>query len=129
MPATSQWLEEPRIILTQLSGQLSGEEAQQLSAAQEEFLNTGQAPVHIVVDLTDMESIPTNLRDYLTMGSYLRNPALGWVVLVGGNVLVNFILQVLSQAFHLQCAKRETVAAAVTFLAEQDNTLHFEAHA
>ncbi len=126
MPMNSQWLEENRIVYTQLIGQLSSAEALEMSAAHENFLKTGSAPVHIVVDLTRMEAIPTNLKQNLSMGSYLRDPALGWVVLIGANVVVNFMLSVLSQAFHIRYARRESVDDALNFLRTNDPTLNNE---
>ena len=100
-----------------------------MSATHESFLSSGVAPVHIVVDLTRMETIPTNLKQNMSMGDYLRHPNLGWTVLVGGNVLVNFMLSILSQVFQMKYTKRETVEEALAFLAEHDPTLHLETHA
>ncbi len=80
MPFTTQWLQENRIIRTQLLGKLSEQEAKEMSAAHAQLLDAGTAPVHLVVDVTGLDSIPINLRQNTAMGEYLRHPSLGWTV-------------------------------------------------
>ena len=60
------------------------------------------------------------------MGEYLRHPSLGWTVLVGGSTLVNFMVSVLGQVFHMKQARRETLTDAITFLTAQDETVAIE---
>jgi hypothetical protein len=123
MPFTTQWLQENRIIRTQLVGKLSEQEAREMSEAHANFLDKGTAPIHLVVDVTKLDSIPINLRQNTSMGEYLRHPSLGWTVLVGGSTLVNFMVSVLGQVFHMKQARRESVEEAITFLAMQDETV------
>src|SRR5215207_7753219 len=123
MPFTTDWLQQNRIIRTQLVGKLTEQEAKDMSEAHAKFLDAGTAPVHLIVDVTKLDAIPINLRQNTSMGEYLRHPSLGWTVLVGGSTLVNFMVSVLGQVFHMKQARRETVEEALTFLAMQDETV------
>lgn len=123
MPFTTDWLQENRIIRTQLTGKLTEQEAKEMSDAHARFLDAGTAPIHLVVDVTKLDAIPINLRQNTSMGEYLRHPSLGWTVLVGGSTLVNFMVSVLGQVFHMKQARRETLTDAVAFLTAQDETV------
>ncbi|MEP7293153.1 MAG: hypothetical protein ABI835_15325 [Chloroflexota bacterium] len=126
MPFTSAWIEPNRIIRTELSGKLSDQEAKEMSDAHATFLDAGTAPIHLIVDVTRLDAIPINLRQNTSMGEYLRHPSLGWTVLVGGSTLVNFMVSVLGQVFHMKQARRDSTPDALAFLAAQDETLQVE---
>lgn len=117
------WIEDKRIIYTELTGTLTSQEAQEMSDAHARFLSEGIAPVHLIVSVTKLDGIPTNLRQNASMGGYLRHPSLGWTILIGGNVLVNFILSVIGQVLKFRNSKRATLQEAVDFLKSQDITL------
>jgi hypothetical protein len=117
------WADEKRIIYTKLSGTLTSQEAQDMSDTHAKYLSEGTAPVHLIVDVTGLSGVPTNLRQNTSMGGYLRHPALGWTVLIGGNVLVNFMVSVIGQVFKFRYSKRESFEDAIAYLISQDQTL------
>jgi hypothetical protein len=117
------WIEDNRIIYTELTGTLTTQEAQEMSDTHAKFLNEGKAPVHLIVDITNLETVPTSLRQNASMGGYLRHSSLGWTVLIGGSVLVNFMVSVLGQVFKFRYSKRETLEGAMTYLISQDPSL------
>lgn len=123
MPFQTRWIVEKRIALTQLSGSLSDEEARQMSETHSRFLQEGTPLVHLVIDASQLASIPINLKQNTAMGEYLRHPALGWTVLVGASNIVNFMVSVIGQIFHMKYARRETLEEAVQFLTTQDETI------
>jgi hypothetical protein len=123
MPFRTTWIEDKRVILTELWGTLTTEEAQEMSDAHAKYLSQGIAPVHLIVDVTQLGGIPSNLRQNSSMGGYLRHPSLGWTVLVGGSVLVNFMVSVIGQIFKFHYSKRESLEEAGAYLASQDPTL------
>jgi SpoIIAA-like len=123
MPFKTSWADDKRIIYTKLTGTLTAQEAQEMSDTHAKFLSEGTAPVHLVVDVTGLSGVPTNLRQNTSMGGYLRHSALGWTVLIGGNVLVNFMVSVIGQVFKFRYSKRETLDEALAYLIAQDQTL------
>ncbi len=123
MPYKIEWLREKRIMVETLLGTISMEEATQAANETAQFLNQGEAPVHLIVDVSHMEKFPTNVRNVRNISGYLSNPALGWMVIVGADYLVNFISTIVSQVVRFQLSRAETVEKAVTFLEKQDATL------
>ncbi len=117
------WIEDKRIIYTELLGTLTSQEAQEMSDTHAKFLNEGTAPVHLIVDVTRLGAVPTSLRQNTSMGGYLRHPSLGWTVLIGGSVLVNFMVSVIGQVFKFHYSKRENLENAMTYLISQDASL------
>lgn len=117
------WIEDKRIIYTELMGTLTSEEAQEMSESHAKFLSEGQAPVHLIVEVTKLDGVPTNLRQNASMGGYLRHPALGWTVLIGGSVLVNFMVSVIGQVFKFHYSKRDNLEEAMIYLISQDASL------
>ena len=128
MPFNTTWIEEKRIIHTEMVGTLSSQEAQEMSDAHTKFLSEGIAPVHIIVDMIQLKEVPTNLHQNTSMAGYLRHPALGWTVLIGGNVLLNFMVSILGHVFKFRYVKRATMEEALAYLAEQDKTLSMPVH-
>jgi hypothetical protein len=106
-----------------LIGQLTTNEAQEISKLTTQYFNEGQSPVHIIINVTEVQGFPTNLRQNTSLADYLSHPSLGWTVVVGGSVLVNFMLSVIAQVLKFRNSKRATVEEAVAFLLTQDNTL------
>lgn len=127
MPHEISWYQEKRIILNRLIGSLDLETGTKASEATSQFLNEGIAPVHLIVDMTELKSFPTNITKVNTMNQYLKNPALGWVIVVGGNTLSQFLVNVLSQVIRFRVAQRPTLQQAVDFLRAQDQSLAAQA--
>ncbi len=123
MAFETKWVDEKRIIYTRLTGTLTSQEAQEMSDTHARFLSEGIAPVHLIVDVTGLSGVPTNLRQNTSMGGYLRHPSLGWTVLIGGNVLVNFMVSVIGQVFKFRYSKRDSFDDAIAYLSAQDQTL------
>ena len=123
MPFTSRWLIENRVVYTEVFGKLTAQEAAEMSEAHAKFLDAGTKPVHIIGDAQQIESVPVNMRQYTQMGQYLRHPSLGWVVIVGGQSFVNFVVSMLGQVLHMRSATRDSLDEALNFLAAQDASL------
>ena len=123
MPYNLSWLNEKRVVLETLSGVIDMDEATKAANTTAEFIQQGQAPVHLIVDVSGMEKFPTNVRSVRSISGYLNDPNLGWMVIVGANHLVNFISTIVSQVVNFQLSRAETVEKAVAFLEKQDATL------
>jgi hypothetical protein len=123
MPYNSRWIEEKRVVYSQTIGQLTDEEVREMSDLHTQFLNTGTAPVHFLLDVKELKGAPVNLRQNLSMGAFLNHTALGWTVLIGGSAIVNFMVSIFGQVFHIKYARRDSYAEALDFLVQHDPTL------
>jgi hypothetical protein len=117
------WIEEKRVIYTEMISTMTSNEAQKISDAHMKFLNEGAAPVHLIVDLTQLKEVPTNMRQNTSMAGYLQHSSLGWTVLIGGNVLINFMLSILGHVFKFRYVKRATLEESLAYPVSQDQTL------
>jgi hypothetical protein len=107
-----------------LWGTLTLEEAHEISDMNSRRLAEGTPPVHIVVDVTQLERFPTSVRLNTNVTQYLRSPNLGWVVAVGDmGPLLNFAFSIIGQVARFNYARRDSLQAALQYLQQQDVTL------
>jgi len=123
MPHQISWVQDNRIILLRLTGSLDLESGTKASEATNDYINQGISPVHLVVDMSELKSFPTNITKVNQMNQYLKNPARGWVVVIGGSALSNFVVNVISQVIKFPVTQRPTLNDALEFLKKNDVTL------
>lgn len=128
MPYQIEWLLEKRVLHVKMFGILADEDSAQIGVINSRHLEEGNAPVHILVDITGLEKFPTNLRQNSQYMDYLKSPALGWVIVVGlsNNVLAKFAVSVISQVIHFHLAQRDNMHDALSYLASHDSTLKLD---
>ncbi len=117
------WHQDKRIIYCRMSGAIDLEVATVVSNKLEEFIKAGQPLVHMLMDLTDLQSFPTNITKLNAINQHLQNAKLGWIVVVGGNSLTKFLVNILSQIIKFRVTQRATISEALDFLKKQDPTL------
>ena len=111
--------------MVKLFGLLTDEESSEVGTINSQHLAEGIAPIHIIVDTTELEKFPTNLRQNSQFMAYLRTPSLGWVIVIGltHNVLAKFAVSVISQVIKFRLSQRESMSDALSFLEGNDATL------
>jgi hypothetical protein len=117
------WYQGKRVIYDRLYGDHDFQAAIDGSAEAARFLSQGEAPVHMIVDMRDLKTFPTNITKVHDMTQFMKSPSLGWVVVVGGSSLTMFLVNVMSQVVKFRVAIRFTLEEAVEFLQKQDPTL------
>jgi hypothetical protein len=85
------WLVPERVILSTLVGKttlddIAGSDKEVLA-----MLDVGTPPIHIIVDCTNLESVPVNLTQVIARMTHLHDPNLGNVVAFGVNRWVRFM--------------------------------------
>ena len=123
MPYEVNWHLDKRIISNKLYGAFDFDTAIEASKNVSQHLAEGKAPIHLIVDMSELQSFPTNVTKLNEMTTYLKNPALGWVVVIGGNSLSKFVVNVISQIIKFRVTQRPTFDEAVRFLESNDLTL------
>lgn len=92
-----------------------------------EFINEGVMngipPVHLIVDVRDVRSIPTNVLEIKNMNEYLGHENMGWLVIVGAHSTVNMIAVVVTKLLKTQYRNFRFLEPALEFLSQQDETL------
>jgi hypothetical protein len=125
------WLLHDRVIYDQIWGCQTLEEIQQASKDIEIFLNTGESPVHIVIDSRELQEVPLNLKALRQSTQYLRNPSIGWVIHLNNaqRPILDFLAEMLVSFFQVQYHRTQTVEQAITFLSQKDPSLIWDADA
>lgn len=121
-----QWHTPQRVIYAHIWGQSSAEEAQQVAQRFQTLLDeTTSGPVHLIIENSQLENIPTNLKGMKETLVYLAHPHIGWVVGVAKpNPAVQFMEQFLIQNFKLRFHHADTLDEALHFLRLQDRSLN-----
>jgi len=123
MPVEVSWYQENRVILVQVQGDASLEE---VSAADEQIISRIQQGsqttplVHVIADVRAMTKFPTNLVEVRGTQTYLKEPGLGWVMVVGMSPIVRFIASMITQISQVRFRMMPTFEEAVRFLISRD---------
>lgn len=125
MPYQISWYVDKRIILAEFTGELTLPEAEEASGKVTIFVEYGEPPlVHLIADATGMEKFPTQLS--LLNGDasrHLRNPNLGWTIVISSNAMTRFVSSILTQVTRVRFRVFASLEEGLAFLAEQDSTL------
>ncbi|MEO8607599.1 MAG: hypothetical protein ABI690_06945 [Chloroflexota bacterium] len=126
MPYEVSWYRQDRVIYMQLKEAVS---IQDLAAATEFAMNAvreGIAPVHLIVDIQAVKSIPSNVleikKSIPTLTKEQRDLT-GWIVLIGMNPLINTFVSVITQLLGTKYRNFKYQKLALQFIAQQDETL------
>ncbi|HVU13405.1 MAG TPA: hypothetical protein VHD90_19135, partial [Phototrophicaceae bacterium] len=82
----------------------------------------GTAPVHVIADLTKVEHYP-NLRDVLNTMRQSSPEKMGWMVVVAESPVMRFFASMIFQMARLRLRIFPTMAQAITFMSEMDDSL------
>jgi hypothetical protein len=117
------WYEEQRVILTKLNGNVTLDELKEIDRQLIEFIRAGTPLVHLIVDMTEMDKMPTNVTQVNGALQHLNEDGLGWTILVGASPIIRFVGGVVAQIARMRFRALPTFSEALTFLTAQDSTL------
>lgn len=125
MARTLAWMPgyEGRICLVTLTGDMSVEELITLNDEITAYLHQGTPPVHVYIDIFKMGRPVTRVTPIKSAMKFISDPALGWVLVVGGNAFLNVIVSVLTQITGTRSRALATHEAAMALLMQEDSTL------
>ena len=85
------WYIENRVIRASFSGILTTDDFDMGAAALNELVNTGIAPVFVLVDCRDVAQLPPNFQQALQhVEKYSGNPLVAWTIVLTENAMVKF---------------------------------------
>jgi hypothetical protein len=125
METNVSWYLENRIILVHISGDKTIEDFQQVNEAITQYLEKGVAPVHLLIDVTEMGSIPSNILKVKQAFTYLDHPSIGWSFFIGHlNAMENLIIAVTTQLSGLDVKTVDTLEEALKILNHVDLSIN-----
>ena len=120
------WVVPMRIIMIKLEGEVSLEEMTHMIDETHTMLNAGMAPVHVIIDAAELSNKPVNFQQINQVSASIRNPAVGWWVMVNAGKMVGFTASVLSKLVGVKLKTAATIKEARTILERVDLTLEPE---
>ncbi|NDJ62856.1 MAG: STAS/SEC14 domain-containing protein [Chloroflexi bacterium] len=127
MPYTADWYLPSRVMLQRYSGTLAPDEITELGQLAAHYIGAGTAPVHILIDITDLERYPTNIKQIVNAVRHDSDTEkIGWVIYINSpNAVVKFMASVATQVLFQNVRLRlfETLDEALAFLLDRDVTL------
>ena len=91
------WLVERRVLHLQILGEFELEGTQKGIAEVKTFVDSGIAPVHVIIDPTGITKMPSHLRDIISqMDSMRHHPNGGWIITISNSIMLRFAGQIVS---------------------------------
>lgn len=125
MPIELQWVVAERLIHTRLNGYVAPADVTQFADQVREMMESVETPlVHNLVDLAGLERFSTNIADYMQL-SLQPAPNAGWIMIIGGNAMMRFVLNILTsrvgrQFSDVRIAYVASYAEAIEFVVARD---------
>ena len=123
MAYTFSWVVPQRILLIELEGEVKVEEMSPLVDETHAHVNSGQAPVHILIDANKLMNRPVNFQQITQLSKSMSNPATGWWIIMNPGKMVWFTASVLSKLLGVKLKSAESTEEAIIILQRVDLTL------
>ena len=117
------WYHPTRVIYFRAVDNLTIDELGEVIKFVEEGVRSASAPIHLIVDVRAVKSIPSNLLEIKKRVSYPGGENMGWIVIIGINPLINTFVKVLTQLMRSKYQSFKELKSALTFLMTQDESL------
>lgn len=124
MPYQNMWYHEQRIIRTVFSGMVTADDFRNQLVEVFAMFKDGVAPVHIVLDITQVRRMAITLPELRELArQYPNGEALGWVMIVGDSLEARFLMGMGVQFRQAHARHFPTMDEALAFLGRHDDSL------
>lgn len=123
MSFSHQWYQENRIVEIVFDGDVTTDGIASYNDVMTSYMEQGSAPVHVIIETSNIGAINIHPRELLQATAYLKHPNMGWVVLVGANGFVNFFMSVINTTTPMRFTKAKSKEAAYRILKDKDTSL------
>lgn len=96
MSYTVEWYIENRVILAKFEGDLTKEVIEDANRDIKQKLEEGTAPVHYLCHVADVTGISVSAFELPSIADFIKDPKMGWSVVIGGNQVLNLIANITS---------------------------------
>ncbi|MBI1259515.1 MAG: hypothetical protein GC204_18765 [Chloroflexi bacterium] len=117
------YIVDKRVIYIQYLGDLTQEEAEISNVAVIQLIHDGIAPVHVIADAAQLQALKLNLTQMRDVASFLNEPQLGWLMVVGASTVARFISSLIMQWRKTDFRYADSLDEALATLARVDTTL------
>jgi hypothetical protein len=118
------WLVSKRVLFARFSGEATpGEVIIQNRQLIQLTRDEGEAPVHLIVDASGLTKMPLTVKRLGETSAIMREPMLGWLILVTNNQLYNFVGTMVAQFSGIQMKTVNALDEALHKLEQLDASL------
>lgn len=127
MPFHIEWYQQNRVIFEKFFGNVTLDDVRGLNAQSSKMFIAGTPLIHVIVDLSEVESFPRSMAAIKEAIKSRTTPdRLGWVLIFGTkNPILKFFVSVIAQVAgdRVRFRLMDTFEQAENFLLEQDQTI------
>lgn len=123
-----QWHIPQRVLQIKLSGEVSLQDMVKMIDETHTYVNSGQAPVHILIDATDYANTPVNFQEISKIAPTMGNPNTGWWVLINPGKMMWFTSTILSKLLGVKIKTSNSLEEALLILERVDLSLQAVQH-
>jgi len=117
------WYIEKRVLSVRQHGIVTMDEARELNILVLVHLMEGVAPIHVVVDVTELKAFPNNpiaLKRAIQSGDPAR---VGWTLIAGVNPILRYVTSLLFKFWKVRYRMFATMDEVYAFLGQIDESL------
>lgn len=122
MPYQISWLVKERVLYFELFGVLSSDDFHAMMTEGRALVDGGQAPVHIITDLTAVEKTDVGIEEFRQRGRD-RSPNLGFSVNVTPRRTERLVTSIAARVMGFNSRHFSTLEKAIAFLQRMDTSL------
>lgn len=123
MGYTIGYLMDKKVVRISYAGDLTQEDALSSNVEAIELIRAGIKPVHFIADATHLKNVKINLTQLREIASFLYEPQLGWLIVVGGHPVARFISSIIMQLRHKNFRYSDSLEEAIAILERIDPTV------
>ena len=125
MPVETRWYVPNRVVLARFYGDVVLEDYHSSRSGINGLIEIGDAPVHTIVSVTDVNSYPKDLNAVRQILAGGHHPNVGWIVVITDNKVLRFFASVITQYFvaNARLHMVTNFADAAAYIFSRDNTI------
>lgn len=123
MAHSSHWVIDKRVLRIKYTGNITKEELGELNTELTEYLEYGEAPIHIISDNSEMERLDINIKTFRSSMMVMNDKRWGWTMLVGAETITKFFGRLISNTFRLKLKLVDTDHQARYAIQTLDTTI------
>jgi len=121
---TVNWLIENQVIYGKAYDIDTSKLAERIRTVNEHVNQSDFPLVHLIWDILDLETYPTNLNEIRdAIKPLFANKRLGWVIIITDNKMTAFLAQVGASMYGVRYHRAKTMEEALTYLKSRDPAL------
>jgi len=128
MPCTVAWYpgHEGRVIHQVFSGSLTVADVTSGIEAINAYISEGVPPVHVLVDVGNLQSFPKSVTQFKQSASQFKGPGVGYIVMIGASSVMNMFAGLIAQFGGVKLRGFHSEDEALEFIAQHDPSLVHE---